>query len=152
MKGDVHKFYIPGKPIAKKRPRFVTNTGKDGKSFTRNVNVQQTEEGRFLWEVLTQWDNKPALTGALKLECEFVFERPKSHFGTGRNAGKLKASSPLLCDKVSSDCDNIEKFCMDSLNRYVYVDDRQIVKLSSEKRWAEDGEIASVVLIFTELD
>ncbi len=150
MKGDVHEFYIRGTPIAKKRPRFVTSVGKDG-IFTRNVNIQQTEEGRFLWEILTQWDNKPVLKGALSMDCDFVFERPKSHFGTGRNSGKIKDSSPVFCDKIAKDVDNIVKMCQDCLNRYLYLDDRQIVDVHGVKRWASPQERAHTKLTITEL-
>ena len=35
-------------------------------------------------------------TGPLKLEVTFFFPRPKGHFGTGKNAGILKATAPLF--------------------------------------------------------
>ena len=151
MRGDIHRFEVIGTPIAKKRARFVTSKGKNGADFTRNVNVQQTEEGRFLWEILTHWDNKPLLVGALRVAFEFVFERPKSHFGTGRNAWALKSSSPAFC-LSPKDLDNLEKFAMDSMNRYIYKDDRQVVELSSLKRWADNGESAHTKIMIEELE
>lgn len=36
----------------------------------------------------------PPLGGPLSLEIEFRFPRPKSHFGTGRNATVLRADAP----------------------------------------------------------
>lgn len=36
----------------------------------------------------------PPLGGPLSLEIEFRFPRPKSHFGTGRNATVLKPDAP----------------------------------------------------------
>lgn len=151
MKGDKHHFKILGVPISKKRPRFVSSKGKNGKDFTRNVNIQQTEEGRFLWDVLTQLDNKDVLTGAIRIDFGFFFERPKSHFGTGRNANKLKDSAPTFCNKVAKDCDNMEKFAMDSMNKYIYLDDRQVVELSSRKCWCL-VEPARTLFTITELE
>ena len=37
------------------------------------------------------WD----IHAAVSLRCEFVFPRPLSHYGTGKNAGKLKDSAPV---------------------------------------------------------
>ena len=37
------------------------------------------------------------ITGPVRLEIVFLFPRPKSHFGTGRNASKLKSSAPVHC-------------------------------------------------------
>jgi hypothetical protein len=45
---------IPGKPIAKKRPRFA-RIGK----FVQTYSDQKTEEGRFLWELRRQWSKPP---------------------------------------------------------------------------------------------
>ena len=36
------------------------------------------------------WD----INAAVSLRCEFVFPRPLSHYGTGKNATKLKPSAP----------------------------------------------------------
>ena len=138
MKGDVHIFHISGKPISKKRPRFVTRKTSEGKIFSRAVNIQQTEEGRFLFEVLRQWDDKQPIVGAIAVTMACSFARPKSHYGTGRNSGVLKPQSPIFCLN-SNDLDNIEKFILDSLNSYIYGDDRQVVDLHAVKMWSGIG-------------
>ncbi|MGH3098479.1 MAG: hypothetical protein ACRDMV_21040, partial [Streptosporangiales bacterium] len=39
---------------------------------------------------------QPMFTGAVRVDIEFRFNRPKSHYGTGGNAHLVKASAPLF--------------------------------------------------------
>lgn len=121
---------IPGTPIAKKRPRFV----KRG-NFARAYNDQQTEEGRFLWEVKQQFRGEP-LAGALVMYVTFYMPRPKGHFGTGRNVDKLKSSAPVHHTK-KPDLDNLVKFVKDCLNEVAWVDDSQVVTTLSNKKYGK---------------
>src|SRR5713226_4632244 len=41
------------------------------------------------------WGERPCLDGPLRVSMVFTFGRPASHYGTGRNAGRLKPSAPL---------------------------------------------------------
>ena len=128
------EIIVPGKPIAKKRPRFVANRyGKGGHAY----NDQQTEEGKFL--LLCLGTIKEKFDCALSMRCCFVFDRPKSHFGTGKNAGVLKTSAPAH-HTGKPDIDNLLKFVCDSLNNVAFRDDSQIVNKFGSKRYAEAGE------------
>ena len=134
------KIVIKGKPIAKKRPRFA-RAGK----FVKTYNDQQTEEGRWLWEAMQQMTGEP-LSGPVSMLCEFIFPRPKSHFGTGKNSGKLKPSAPQFHIQTP-DKDNCEKFAMDCLNKHAYHDDCQVVYSTTSKRWACPGEQGRSVIV-----
>lgn len=133
LQGDIILF-VPGEPIAKARPRFARQ-GKHVKTYS----TQQTEEGRFMWEVLYQLEKLSVykgepFEGPLRLECRFYFKRPKAHYGTGRNAGQLKRSAPIY--HVSKpDVDNAVKFVFDCLNNILYLDDRQVIGLKAEKHY-----------------
>ncbi len=131
---------IPGVPIAKKRPRFA----RRGKC-TVAYSDQKTEEGRFLWEVRTQHAGEQLL-GALHMELEFVFPRPKSHYGTGRNADILKKSAPIHHIK-KPDNDNLQKFVKDCLNGEAYHDDSQIVIVIAKKRFVRHGEKPTTIVL-----
>ncbi len=128
-------FRIPGKPIAKARPKFVRKG-----SYMGAYNPQETEESRFLWEVKqrvpAEWS---PLEGVITLWCEFKFKRPKSHFGTGKNADKLKPSAPKY-HLQKPDLDNLVKFVKDCLNKVVWMDDKQIVEAKALKRWCSEYE------------
>lgn len=126
---------IPGDPIAKKRPRFFRKG-----SFVGAYNDQQTEESRFLWEIKQQISPhfKP-FEGPLRLTLIYVVKRPKAHFGTGKNANKIKPSAPIHCTN-NKDLDNYIKFTLDCLNGVAFKDDRQVVEIKAKKVYCGPGE------------
>jgi Holliday junction resolvase RusA-like endonuclease len=126
------RIVIHGKPIAKKRPMFV----RRGK-FVQTINQQETEEGRWLWEATPQLPDE-IMHGPVKMFCIFSFERPKSHYGTGRNSGKLKPSAPDHHIQ-KPDADNLLKWVKDCLNGQAYRDDSQITNVGAIKRWSNKG-------------
>ena len=123
---------IPGNPIAKKRPRFA----RRGK-FVQTYNEQETEEGLFLARFMNTAKIENPLIGPLQIECIFHIKRPKGHYGTGKNQGILKKTSPIH-HTSTPDVDNLLKFVCDSLNGYAWVDDSQIVIKYGEKVYAVD--------------
>jgi Holliday junction resolvase RusA-like endonuclease len=127
------KLVIPGKPIAKARPRFF----RRGK-FVGTYNSQDTEEGKFMLEAKSQLDGYQLIDGPISLEIIFALPRLKSHYGTGRNAGKLKKSAPIYHTK-KADIDNYCKFAMDCLNNVAWKDDSQVVALTAEKMYADEA-------------
>ena len=124
------KITIQGKPIAKARPRFA----RRGK-FVVTYNDQETEEGRWLWEAKSQVDQ--CFAGPVWISCHFYMPRPKGHFGTGKNTGKLKARAPEYHVK-KPDIDNLEKFVYDCLKGLSWNDDSQIVEKYGKKIYSED--------------
>ena len=87
------------------------------------------------------------ISTAIEVCIKAFFNRPKSHYGTGKNAGKLKASAPEYC-VVNKDVDNIAKIVLDALNKIAYVDDKQVVSLTVSKQYAEDNNERLWVVIF----
>lgn len=75
-------------------------------------------------------------TGPLRLRATFVFARPASHFGTGRNEGRLKASAPLYVRK-RPDVDKLLRAIGDALTGIVFRDDAQIVDVRAEKHFGQ---------------
>jgi len=73
-----------------------------------------------------------------------VTQRPKSHYGTGKNAGKVKTTAPAACCRLP-DLDNVIKAICDACsNGIVYRDDRQIVSVHCERQWAGEYTQAGV--------
>ncbi len=130
---------IPGKPIAKKRPRFA----RKGK-FVKTYNEQETEESRFLWEVKSQI-TECISDEPISIDCHFYMPRPKNHYGTGRNAGKLKKDAPIFHIK-KPDLDNLVKFVLDCLNGVAWKDDSQIYNLTATKIYTKEPK--TVIEIF----
>lgn len=123
---------IPGKPIAKKRPRFWSKGKASGV-----VNVQRTEEGEYLGKIEKQIEGFKPMAGPVKVFVWFGFPRPKSHYGTGKNTGILKQSAPKNLIK-KPDLDNAVKFIFDVLNGLVWIDDCQIIQFLAAKEYTEN--------------
>ena len=96
------------------------------------------------------WD----IDAAVSLECEFVFKRPLSHYGTGKNATKLKASAPRHHTKTP-DCDKCVRACGDAIadacGMVLLRSDAQIVSIYAAKRYATDDFIGAIITV-TALD
>lgn len=122
----MYEIEIKGDPIAKKRPRFA----RRGK-FVAVINDQQTEEGRFLFEIQKQW-GLPALEGPLSLSMEFLLPIPQS---TSKKKVALMLNQELRPNK-KPDLDNLIKFSLDCLNGEVWKDDRQIISIKAIKAYS----------------
>ncbi len=71
-------------------------------------------------------------TEPLDVKISFCFIRPNSHFGTGKNAGLLKASAPTYPAK-RPDIEKLARSTNDALTGLVWKDDSQIVLLTVAK-------------------
>jgi len=114
-------FFIPGKPIAKKRPRFMWK----GTIY----NEQVTEETSWKLQAM-QHINKP-MDGALLLDVLFVMPIPKSWSKTKRE----KAAHFTIWHIKKPDLDNLVKFVKDCLNGLAWHDDKQVAILNAFKRY-----------------
>jgi Holliday junction resolvase RusA-like endonuclease len=107
---------------------------------------QQRAEATFISQIVNQLP--PGFTpylGPLQVDFYFYLPRPKSHYGTGKNTGKLKKSAPRH-PITTPDFDNTIKHVCDCLNKIAWDDDRQICRASVYKGYAE--EQASLTRIF----
>ena len=93
----------------------------------------------------------PVITDAVEMEIEFILPRAKHHYGTGRNADKLKASAPAHC--TSSTWGDLDKLCRSTLDGCavrsggcLIADDSQVVSLALAKRYAQRLEPTGAVV------
>ena len=96
----------------------------------------------------SDWDpSKPTAISVV-----FRFKRPQGHYGTGRNAGQLKASAPSHA--VSAQLGDIEKLVRsthDALIGIAFDDDRQVVDLICQKRYTVGDEPMGATISITQL-
>lgn len=85
------------------------------------------------------------LSGNVAMTAEYILSRPKGHFGTGKNASKLKPSAPYWVG-VKPDLSKIQRSTEDALTKVAYDDDARIVSLVTFKRYAAVGELPGVVV------
>lgn len=97
-----------------------------------------------------EWD----INAAVSLRCEFVFPRPLSHYGTGKNVTKLKPSAPRYHVKTP-DVDKLVRGVADSIGdavaRVLLNNDSQIVTLYAAKRYSTDDFLGAIITV-TALD
>jgi len=129
---------IPGKPIAKARPRFY----RKGK-HVGTYNCQQTEEGRFLLQVTQQFTGEP-IKGPVKLHLVFNMPIPKSY--TKKKRCEIETGAMQHTKKP--DLDNLLKFVKDCLNGVAWIDDSQVYFESAIKIY---GGVSSTEITIEEV-
>ena len=90
-------------------------------------------------------NGRELLTGPVVLQVSFFFRRPKSHYGSGKNANKLKASAPVEHTQAP-DLDKLVRNVGDGLTGTVLRDDSQICEILAGRSWTEEAERAVVVV------
>ena len=120
------KFEVLGNPQAQKRHEHHRRG-----EFVKVYDPSEEAKTNFLLTV-QQYAPKTPILGAIKLTVWFLMPRPKSHYGTGKNAGILKDDAPDWHTK-RPDIDNYLKFIMDALGgRQIY--------------WKDDSQVCSVIV------
>jgi len=125
-------FFVPGVPVAQGSKRHLGN-GVMVESSKRlpswRHDVRQAAADAF---------TEP-LGGPVDVEIVAIFDRPKGHYGTGRNAEILRTSAPR--DHITKpDVDKLVRAILDALTKIAWHDDRQVIDLRILKRYAINGE------------
>lgn len=82
---------------------------------------------------------------AVRVHATFHFPRPRSHYGTGRNAAVVKKTAPTAV-AVRPDLDKLTRALLDALTGVAWRDDSQVVALNVAKVYtAERPHVAVVV-------
>ena len=88
------------------------------------------------------WDE----SRAVEVTATFKYQRPKSHYGTGRNAGNLLQSAPK--EKITApDTDKLVRACGDAIEQSgILRNDSQVVYWNAGKRYVYEGELPGLDL------
>ncbi len=83
-----------------------------------------------------------ALDGPVDVSLVFTFPRPNAHYGTGRNAGKLKPSAPRFpATRRRGDIDKLVRAVLDGITQGgAIADDGLVVMLDAVKLYPVDGQ------------
>lgn len=83
--------------------------------------------------------------GPVRVHLHFLMLRPKSHFGTGKNASTLKEKSPIHHIQ-KPDVDKLTRTVLDAMTGIVWRDDSQIYQVIAEKSWVDKQPGVSVTV------
>jgi Holliday junction resolvase RusA-like endonuclease len=127
------------------------------KAFNSRV-IANNHQQLMSWRqdvALTAYRHKPEnwnIECPVSLRCEFVFPRPKSHFGTGSNSGKLKPSAPAY-HVTTPDLDKLLRSIGDaiSIGQVLLKNDSLIASAYATKRYSTDDFLGAIITI-TALD
>ena len=122
--GSAKAFVVAGKARITSSNKKLTSWRRDAMAAVRDqmtaVGWQQTEE--------------------CEVRMDFVFPRPKSHFGSGRNSQVLKPSAPLR-KRSKPDIDKLQRAVLDALTGAgLYLDDSCVTDVTAHKRYTLENE------------
>ena len=138
----IEKIFVTGTPKPQGRPRAFRR-GKHVGVFSPTTEWKEA--------IKFQARNISQLNGALEISIDYFFNRPKSNYGTGRNADKLKDSAPKHMTK-KPDLDNLNKAILDALQDVKAIgDDSSVVFLHSYKSYIGKDEIEGAEITIQEL-
>ena len=81
----------------------------------------------------------PPMEGALMVAAVFSLPRPRSHYGSGKNARVVKPSAPLD-PFLRPDLDKLLRAVLDGLTEGgAWLDDSQVVEIDAGKRYGTPG-------------
>ena len=141
-------FFVPGVPVTKGSAKSFYNP-----KAKRIVTMQDNAARQKPWVSMISFcaqeagcriTDKPILIGMV-----FDMPRPRGHYGTGRNAEKLKPSAPYWHTSVG-DIDKLVRCVLDSLTGIAYHDDRQVCQLKAQKIYAESPGVWIKIAIMDE--
>ena len=121
-------FTVPGLPApqgSKTRTKFGVREDNPATRPWRNA---------VAWEAKAAMNGTMPLAGPVRLDVVFYFPRPKSHFGSGRNAETLKPAAPTF-HTAKPDVDKLCRAIGDSLTGIVLRDDSQIAQVFASKKY-----------------
>ena len=128
-----YKFFVPG----------IARTAGSHSSYQGRIVHARPETKMWMdkigWYFLQKYGRPCLITGAVVLELMFTLSRPKGHYGTGRNAGKLKPSAPEH-PTTQPDMDKMLRAVQDGLTHIAWQDDSQVVFAKIGKRYCETRE------------
>ena len=126
--------WIPGRPRPQgKLQTFVAG----GRAHGRYPATTVDHRSHVISTLAENWQREP-LTGAVSVDVVFTFARPKSHYGTGRNADVVKESAPEH-HLQAPDSDKLSRLILDGLEMAGVVrNDSQVCRLNIDKQWGRD--------------
>lgn len=142
------KFRVAGKPATAGSKRGFPVKRKDG-----SVGVAMAPDNKRskAWMAMVHgaamdaMGEQEVIRGPVYVTMRFHFLRPKSHYGSGKQAERMKDSAPDHHTK-KPDLTKLVRCVEDALKGVVWADDSQVVRQSVEKVYSAHWEGVEVMI------
>lgn len=135
------RIVIPGTPASKGSMKCIGRRGKVGHVLVESVDNKDWRDAVSTWagRKLTPFEARVPLSA----EMTFTLDRPRSHYGTGRNAGVLKTSAPAFpVGHNTGDVDKLLRLVLDALqDAGVLPDDCQVIEVTARKVYVSPSPV-----------
>lgn len=103
------------------------------------------------WKDAVAWNAELAMRenelevfeGAVEVHLAFQFARPASHYGTGKNEGRIRQSAPVY-HRVKPDIDKLTRAVLDAITGIVIRDDSRVTRVVATKDYGPPSAIIEV--------
>lgn len=123
------EFFVPGLPApggSKKGFPIKRANGTIGVTLTDDAKRNAPWRASVSLEARIAMGGHEPFDGPLELDVTFVMPRPRGHFGSGRNAERIKPSAPSH-HVVKPDRTKLLRALEDAMTMIVWRDDTQVV-------------------------
>ena len=149
------QFFVTGIPAPQGSKRGIPLKSKQG-NFTGAVSMVENSKKLAPWRddvrcaaERAMIDNgiEGPLKGPLRVNVCFFFFRPKYHFGTGKNADKIKERYLAPWYDKTPDVDKLERSTYDALeSSRMFINDCQICDGHRSKRYTQKRTGALIII------
>lgn len=131
---------VPGVAAPQGSKRHVGN----GRMIESSARVKPWRESIRAAALAEMGDDWTPIDGPVEVTVAYYLPRPKSHYGTGRNAGTLKPSAPTY-HTSKPDIDKLDRAVLDALTSAgVWRDDSQVWSLYPVKKYADNAPVTFI--------
>lgn len=150
MTGRTLSFTVAGLKPAKQGDYVAQKNRKTGQTFVRPKNDAHNQAWRkavraSAREAMTAQSWPPRNRAWVRVVAAFYFDRPLNHYGTGRNANRLREDAPPFPGQP--DTDKLQRALGDALTlAEVIADDALIARWVADRLWTpQRGRIGAVI-------
>jgi len=127
---DVVEFHVLGQPVPQGSKRAF------GKNIVEVADARLRSWRHDIAAIASKEMNGAPFTGPVAVQLHFFFARPKGHYGTGRNTGRLRPTAPVA-PGVKPDLDKLVRAVLDALTGVAFRDDSLVVSLVAGKQYGD---------------
>lgn len=122
------QFFAPGKPepAGSKRAFVLKGGAHAGRAIITDANAKSKPWQQTVKHCAMSVFTGEPLTGPIQLDVTFTLLRPQGHFGSGKNADKIKDSAPQF-PTSKPDATKLLRGVEDALTGIIWKDDSQVV-------------------------